>query len=218
MTTAASATSRAWRGSWCTALGYGNEEIVDAAAAAMRKVSFTHAFSGKSHDGVIELSEKLKEISPVPRLQGALRHLGLRGQRHADQAVVVLQQCARQAREEEDHLAHARLSWRHHRLGLAHRASLGADRFRPAHRQCVPHLLPAPLPLRPGRRERGGTSPPAWRRTSRTSSSRKAPTPSPPSSPSRSWAPAASSCRPRAISRRSMPSSPSTTSASSPTR
>ncbi len=53
-------------GLWCTALGYGNEEIVDAAAAAMRKVSFTHAFSGKSHDGVIELSEKLKEIAPVP--------------------------------------------------------------------------------------------------------------------------------------------------------
>ena len=53
-------------GLWCTALGYGNEEIVDAAAQAMRKVSFTHAFSGKSHDGVIELSEKLKEIAPVP--------------------------------------------------------------------------------------------------------------------------------------------------------
>lgn len=53
-------------GLWCTALGYGNEEIVEAAAAAMRKVSFTHAFGGKSHDGVIELSEKLKEISPVP--------------------------------------------------------------------------------------------------------------------------------------------------------
>jgi len=53
-------------GLWCTALGYGNEEIVEAAAQAMRKVSFTHAFGGKSHDGVIELSEKLKEISPVP--------------------------------------------------------------------------------------------------------------------------------------------------------
>lgn len=53
-------------GLWCTALGYGNEEIVEAAAQAMRKVGFTHAFSGKSHDGVIELSEKLKEIAPVP--------------------------------------------------------------------------------------------------------------------------------------------------------
>jgi 4-aminobutyrate--pyruvate transaminase len=53
-------------GLWCTALGYGNEEIVEAAANAMRKVSFTHAFGGKSHDGVIELSEKLKELSPCP--------------------------------------------------------------------------------------------------------------------------------------------------------
>jgi 4-aminobutyrate--pyruvate transaminase len=53
-------------GLWCTALGYGNEEIADAAAKAMRKVSFTHAFGGKSHDGVIELSEKLKEIAPCP--------------------------------------------------------------------------------------------------------------------------------------------------------
>jgi 4-aminobutyrate--pyruvate transaminase len=53
-------------GLWCTALGYGNEEIVEAAAQAMRKVSFTHAFGGKSHDGVIELSEKIKEIAPVP--------------------------------------------------------------------------------------------------------------------------------------------------------
>jgi 4-aminobutyrate---pyruvate transaminase len=53
-------------GLWCTALGYGNEEIAEAGAQAMRKLSFTHAFGGKSHDGVIELSEKLKEISPVP--------------------------------------------------------------------------------------------------------------------------------------------------------
>ncbi len=53
-------------GLWCTALGYGNEELVEAAAQAMRKLSFTSVFGGKSHDGVIELSEKLKEISPCP--------------------------------------------------------------------------------------------------------------------------------------------------------
>ena len=53
-------------GLWCTALGYGNQEIAEAGAEALRKVSFTHAFGGKSHDGVIELSEKLKEIAPCP--------------------------------------------------------------------------------------------------------------------------------------------------------
>ena len=53
-------------GLWCTALGYGNAEIAEAGAEALRKISFTHAFGGKSHDGVIELSEKLKEIAPCP--------------------------------------------------------------------------------------------------------------------------------------------------------
>src|SRR5579872_59328 len=46
-------------GLWCTALGYGNEELVEAAAAQMRKLPFGHLFGGKSHDPAIELAEKL---------------------------------------------------------------------------------------------------------------------------------------------------------------
>src|SRR5579863_5115345 len=53
-------------GLWCTSLGYGNEELVEAAAAQMRKLPFAHLFSGRSHDPAIELAEKLKEIAPVP--------------------------------------------------------------------------------------------------------------------------------------------------------
>ncbi len=53
-------------GLWCTALGYGNEELVEAAAAQMRKLPFGHLFAAKSHDPAIELAEKLKEIAPVP--------------------------------------------------------------------------------------------------------------------------------------------------------
>jgi 4-aminobutyrate---pyruvate transaminase len=53
-------------GLWCTALGYGNEELVTAAAEQMRKLSFAHLFTGRSHDPAIELAEKLKEIAPVP--------------------------------------------------------------------------------------------------------------------------------------------------------
>jgi 4-aminobutyrate--pyruvate transaminase len=56
----------AMAGLWCTALGYGNEELVETAAAQMRKLSFSHLFGGKSHDPAIELAEKLKEIAPVP--------------------------------------------------------------------------------------------------------------------------------------------------------
>jgi 4-aminobutyrate---pyruvate transaminase len=53
-------------GLWCTALGYGNEELVEAAATQMAKLPFAHLFSGRSHDPAIELAEKLKEIAPVP--------------------------------------------------------------------------------------------------------------------------------------------------------
>jgi 4-aminobutyrate--pyruvate transaminase len=53
-------------GLWCASLGYGNEELVEVAAEQMRKLSYTHLFSGKSHDPAIELAEKLKEVAPVP--------------------------------------------------------------------------------------------------------------------------------------------------------
>src|SRR5262245_63472745 len=53
-------------GLWCVALGYGNEELVEAANAQMRKLAFGHLFTAKSHDPAIELAEKLKEIAPVP--------------------------------------------------------------------------------------------------------------------------------------------------------
>ncbi|MGE0845630.1 MAG: aspartate aminotransferase family protein [Flavobacteriaceae bacterium] len=53
-------------GLWCTSLGYGNEELIEAATEQMRRLSFTHIFGGKSHDPAIALAEKLKEIAPMP--------------------------------------------------------------------------------------------------------------------------------------------------------
>lgn len=53
-------------GLWCSALGYGNEELVEAAARQMSRLSFSHVFGGKSHDPAIELAEKIKELSPCP--------------------------------------------------------------------------------------------------------------------------------------------------------
>jgi 4-aminobutyrate--pyruvate transaminase len=53
-------------GLWCTALGHGNEELIEAATRQMRKLSFGHLFGGKSHEAAIELAEKLKEIAPCP--------------------------------------------------------------------------------------------------------------------------------------------------------
>ncbi len=53
-------------GLWCTGLGYGNTELVEAAAEQMRKLSFTHLFGGRSHEPAVQLAEKIKEIAPCP--------------------------------------------------------------------------------------------------------------------------------------------------------
>ena len=53
-------------GLWCTALGYANEELIEAAREQLSNLSFSHLFGGKSHPTAIALAEKLKEISPAP--------------------------------------------------------------------------------------------------------------------------------------------------------
>lgn len=52
-------------GLWCTALGYGVEELAEAAAEQIRKLSFSHLFAGRSHEPAVALAEKLREIGPV---------------------------------------------------------------------------------------------------------------------------------------------------------
>lgn len=56
----------AMSGLWCTALGWGENELADTAAEQMRKLSFGHIFGGKSHEPGIALAEKLKEMAPMP--------------------------------------------------------------------------------------------------------------------------------------------------------
>ena len=51
-------------GLWCTALGYGVEELVEAAARQMKELTFSHLFGGRSHEPAIALAEKLKGMMP----------------------------------------------------------------------------------------------------------------------------------------------------------
>jgi len=53
-------------GLWCTALGYANPEMIEAAREQLSRLSFSHLFGGKSHDPAIELAEKIKELVPAP--------------------------------------------------------------------------------------------------------------------------------------------------------
>lgn len=51
-------------GLWCTALGYGEEELVDAAANQMRTLSYSQLFGGKTNEPSVLLAEKLKAMAP----------------------------------------------------------------------------------------------------------------------------------------------------------
>jgi 4-aminobutyrate--pyruvate transaminase len=51
-------------GLWCTALGYGEEELVRVAAEQMRKLSYSQLFGSKSNESSIRLAQKLTELVP----------------------------------------------------------------------------------------------------------------------------------------------------------
>lgn len=51
-------------GLWCTALGFGNERLAEAAANAIKRLSFYHAFGGKTHPGLEELGRRLLAMAP----------------------------------------------------------------------------------------------------------------------------------------------------------
>ncbi len=53
-------------GLWCTALGFDEERLVEAAMAQMRKLPYYHSFFHASHDVGIDLAEKLIQMAPVP--------------------------------------------------------------------------------------------------------------------------------------------------------
>jgi 4-aminobutyrate--pyruvate transaminase len=53
-------------GLWCAGLGFGDEEMIEAATEQLRTLPYYHLFGAKSLEPAIELAEKLKELAPVP--------------------------------------------------------------------------------------------------------------------------------------------------------
>jgi 4-aminobutyrate---pyruvate transaminase len=53
-------------GLWCTALGFGEEALVEAACEQLRKLSYYHLFGNKSQGPAIELGARLKALAPMP--------------------------------------------------------------------------------------------------------------------------------------------------------
>ena len=51
-------------GLWCTAIGYGEEELARVAQEQIRKLSFSQLFAGKTNEPSVLLAEKLKSMMP----------------------------------------------------------------------------------------------------------------------------------------------------------
>jgi putrescine aminotransferase len=61
-------------GLWCVNLGYGRQELVEAAARQMRELPYYNSFFQCTHPPAIELSELLSDLSP-----GSFRHVFFSG-------------------------------------------------------------------------------------------------------------------------------------------
>jgi 4-aminobutyrate--pyruvate transaminase len=51
-------------GLWCTTLGYGDEELARTAYDQLKKLSYAHLFTGKSHEPAVLLADKLVRMAP----------------------------------------------------------------------------------------------------------------------------------------------------------
>ena len=90
-------------GLWCTALGYGEEELARVAAEQMRKLSYSQLFAGKTNRAERPARREDQVDDAVRGRARLLRPVRFRRQRHPGQADVVLPQPHRQAGTQEDH-------------------------------------------------------------------------------------------------------------------
>jgi 4-aminobutyrate---pyruvate transaminase len=52
-------------GLWCSALGYGNDELIAAINTQLKTLSYSHMFGGRTHPVVMELADKLAAMVPI---------------------------------------------------------------------------------------------------------------------------------------------------------
>ena len=54
-------------GLWCSALGYGNRELIEAITTQLETLSYSHLFGGRTHQGVMDLADTLSSMVPIDR-------------------------------------------------------------------------------------------------------------------------------------------------------
>ena len=52
-------------GLWCVNIGYGRDELAEAAARQMRQLPYYNTFFNTTHPPIVELSARLAEVAPA---------------------------------------------------------------------------------------------------------------------------------------------------------
>ena len=152
-------------GLWCASLGFDNERLVQAAVAQMRKLPFYHAFTAKSHEPLIDLSEMLIQRAPVPMSKVFFANSGSEANDSAIKMIWYFNNAVGRPDKKKIIGAAEGLSRHHAGIRIADRHSAQSSRLRPAAAGLRPHDEPALVPRRQSRRERGGVRLALRRRT-----------------------------------------------------
>ena len=184
-------------GLWCASLGFGVERLAKVAYDQMCKVGYYHIYRSVLERERHRARGQAARDGACADVEGLLPVLGLGSERHRGEGRLVLLARPRQAGEAQDHRPQDGLSRLDLRGGLDLRQARHAPGIGPSLRRVPPHRIPELLSQPASRRDRGrllnphgaGAGGPDHRGRSRR--------PWPPSGPSRSWAPAALSCRPK---------------------
>ena len=197
-------------GLWCTALGFDNERLIQAAITQMRKLPTYHTFFQRSNMPAIDLAERLLATAPVPMARVWFANSGSEANDHMVKFVWYYNN-ARGRPEKKKIIAREH---GYHGIAVSSGSLTGLPAMHKGFDLPIPNILhtaastitATPIPARARKHSRAGA-----RRSWSSSSSPRVRTPWPPSSPSRSWGQAARSSRRRPTSRRSRQCLPSTT-------
>jgi L-2,4-diaminobutyrate transaminase len=209
-------------GLWCVNIGYGRKEMAEAAKTAIENLAYYHIFGGASNEPIIRLAERVLGLfhdkAGAPHLSKVF--FGSGGSDANDTNFKLVRYYNNLRGKPAKKKIISRLG-AYHGLTYAAGSLTGISVYHKAFDLPVPGVLHTSCPHY-YRYSNKGESETAF--TNRMVAevealiAKEGAETIAPSSPSRSWAPAACSCRPRATSRSCRRSSTSTTSCSSPTR
>ena len=52
-------------GLWCSSLGYGNRELIDAISSQLNTLPYSHMFGGRTHQIGMDLADKISDMCPI---------------------------------------------------------------------------------------------------------------------------------------------------------